>query len=278
MALLNFNAAEVEPSQGFQAVPTDWYTCTIEQSEMRATNDEKGAYLWLMFGIVDGEYAGQKLFTNLNIENANPKTVKIAYGQLSAIAHAVGVLNVENSELLHDIPLKVRAKYQPANPPYDEQNQLTAFKNVNEVTHSAGAVAAKPAKAAPATKAPPAAKASAKEAWKPKTPPPPAEETGEETAGDPDTSFPFGENAPEYIMLEAANGISREEYLENGWTDEDLIENAYMELFVPLADPEPVAKKAPPPPPKKTIAKPPVKSAAAAPAAGSQPWKKKPAA
>ena len=134
MAILNFDARTVNPDTSFEPVPAGWYNLMIDESEMKPTNDGTGAYLALGFKILDGQYAGRKLFARLNLQNSNPTAVEIAYKTLSSIAHAVGVLQVQDSAQLHGIPLKGKVKIRPAKGEYEASNDFSGFKNINEVT------------------------------------------------------------------------------------------------------------------------------------------------
>lgn len=134
MAMLNFDARTVNPDLSFDPIPAGWYNVQIVGSEMKPTNDGTGAYLNLEFVVLDGQYAGRKLFTRLNLQNANPTAVEIAYKTLSAIAHAVGVLQVQDSQQLHGIPLKGKVKIRPAKGEYEASNEFSGFKNINEST------------------------------------------------------------------------------------------------------------------------------------------------
>ena len=69
----------------------------IVNSEMRATTDGTGQLLWLELDVLEGAYAGRKLFDRLNLVNANPTTVEIAQRTLSAICHATGLMQVDYS-------------------------------------------------------------------------------------------------------------------------------------------------------------------------------------
>jgi hypothetical protein len=109
MVALNFDARTVEPSVGFDPVPAGWYQVMIDESGPMtpAKSNPQHAFLPLRFTIVDGQYKNKKLFARLNLVNGNEKAVQIAKSELSAIAHAVGVLVVEQSEQLHGKPLWV---------------------------------------------------------------------------------------------------------------------------------------------------------------------------
>lgn len=154
MAHLGFDATQVVPDSGqLDPIPAGWYNVMVDESELKPTSDGLGARLAVRFNVIDGQYANRKIYTGFNIRNANPVAQEIAFKQLSALAHAVGVLQVQDSNQLHSIPLKVRVKIRPPKDGYDAQNDITAFKNINEDVGTAGATASTPA--APAAPVPP---------------------------------------------------------------------------------------------------------------------------
>lgn len=155
MALLQFDARQVAPDQGFDTVPAGWYNVMVDESGIKPTKDGTGTLLNVRYTILDGQYQGRKIFGRFNIRNSNPTAQEIAYKQLSALAHAVGVLEIQDSEQLHGRPLKVKVKLVPASEDgkYEAKNEVTGWKNVNE---QVGAVASAPV-AAPQMFAPPAA-------------------------------------------------------------------------------------------------------------------------
>lgn len=162
MAHLGFDATQVPPDSGqLDPIPAGWYNVMVDESEIKPTSDGLGARLAVRFNVVDGEFANRKIYTGFNIRNANPVAQEIAFKQLSALAHAVGVLNIQDSQQLHGIPLKVRVKIKPPKDGYDAQNEITSYKDVNYVPDSKGGAASGPAApAAPAGfGAPPAAPA-----------------------------------------------------------------------------------------------------------------------
>ena len=108
MATLNFNANEVEPSKAFDPIPAGKYIAVITDSEMKETRAGTGRYLQLEFEITDGEYAGRKLWSRLNIENQNAEAVRMARADLSAICRAVNVLTPNDSADLHNLPLVIK--------------------------------------------------------------------------------------------------------------------------------------------------------------------------
>ena len=140
-AVLNFDASQVAPDTGSQdAIPAGWYDVLMEASEMKPTKDTTGAYLECKFNIIAPQaFSGKKVYARLNLRNANPTAQEIGYKQLSAICHATRVLQVSDSAQLHNIPLKIKVKLRKADAEYEASNEITAYKNINEVVTMPGA-------------------------------------------------------------------------------------------------------------------------------------------
>lgn len=159
MAQINFDARSVQPSTGIQdALPAGWYVATITESEMKPTKDGAGSYLSLTFQIAEPMFAAnRKVFGRLNLRNANPTAQEIAYKDLSAICHAVGIMQVQDSSQLHNIPLKIKLKVRAASGDYEASNDISTYKPVSEqvqLASPAAPVAGQQAK--PGTFQPPA--------------------------------------------------------------------------------------------------------------------------
>lgn len=128
MANLNFNAEHVDPTPRFDPLPAGEYTVIITASELKFTKSGDGQYLELTLEVQGGEFAGRKLFDRLNIYNSNRQAVEIAQRQLSQICHAVGVLQVEDSEQLHFKPLVAIVRIEPGRDGYDPKNVIKGYK------------------------------------------------------------------------------------------------------------------------------------------------------
>jgi hypothetical protein len=120
-----FDASGIEPTTPYEILPAGKYRAQIVESEMRVTKNGTGRFLWLMLDILDGEHKGRKLFDQLNLVNPNPTTVEIAQRTLSAICHATGKLQVNDSEELHLIPLTIQVKVKPPKNGYGESNAIS---------------------------------------------------------------------------------------------------------------------------------------------------------
>ena len=148
MASLNFNAANIEPQQSFDALPAGRYEVIIVDSEMKETKAGTGAYLMLTMEVIgDTKHSGRKLWTRLNLVNPNATAVSIAERELSAICHCVGIMEPGDSDELHNIPLTVDV-VQELNP---QSGQMT--NRIKGYSTATGAPAPKPSAAKPAAPA-----------------------------------------------------------------------------------------------------------------------------
>jgi hypothetical protein len=129
MVQINFDANQVAPNTGFQPVPEGWYNVAIDSSEIKPTKDKAGAFLELKCLIIDGEHTGKPVFIRLNVQNQNQQAVDIAYGELSAICHVIGVYQVADTSQMHGIPFQIKVVVRPAKGGYDESNDVKAYRD-----------------------------------------------------------------------------------------------------------------------------------------------------
>lgn len=185
MAILNLDLSNVQPSTGVQdPVPAGWYKAAMTASELKPTKDGSGERLACEYTILEGQFANRKLYDGFNIRNPSQDAMRIAYEQLAAVGTAVGVLQIGQSEQLHNIPMDVKVKLVAAqmemppagSPPgavptekYPPKNEIVAYRRAGT---GGPAVAAPAAPAfAPPPQAPAAAPAAA--AWTPPAAPQP---------------------------------------------------------------------------------------------------------
>ena len=117
----NFDARSVNPDQRPEPLPLDWYPVIITDSEVKETKDQTGMYLSLTLRIIPPHpKANREQQYNLNLKNNNQQTVDIAYRQLSAICHVVGVLQLQDTRQLHNIPFQAKIGPQTNDPSYGE--------------------------------------------------------------------------------------------------------------------------------------------------------------
>ena len=108
MAQLNFDSTGIDTTNTFDAIPAGDYEAMVTASEMKSTKMGDGQYLELSLEVQSGQYQGRKLWDRLNLQNRNPKAVEIAQKQLAQLCHATGILQVADSQQLHNRPIVVK--------------------------------------------------------------------------------------------------------------------------------------------------------------------------
>ena len=108
--LAGFNANEVQPNEGFSAVPAGDYQVIILKSELKKTKAGTGTGFNIEMQILNGPHQNRKLFTWINWTNPNPKAQQIGRGDVSAICRAVDTPNPNDFSELHNKPLTAVVK------------------------------------------------------------------------------------------------------------------------------------------------------------------------
>lgn len=158
MAALSFNATTVAPQATFTPIPAGTYLCTITDSEVKITQ-RGGTMAVFHLQVVDGEFSGRKLFARINVANPSPEAERIGQAQLSALCHAAGVLQLQDTAQVHGKVIRVRVKIRK-----DETGQ---YGDSNEVKGFEAVAGGAPAFSAPAgAAAAPAPAAAAVPPWK----------------------------------------------------------------------------------------------------------------
>ena len=154
-----FDANSVQPSTAYEPLPQGDYEVMIVDSNMESNKANTGQFLKLQLQVISGPRTNAVLFVRLNLINPNPKAVEIAQRDLSAICHAIGVLQVTDSVQLHNRPFVVKVTVKD-DPQYGLSNEVKGYKPMGQAQQAApAAVAPAPAYAAPAPAAAPAGNA-----------------------------------------------------------------------------------------------------------------------
>jgi len=127
MALLNFDANQVDPHVGFDPIPAGKYLAVITASEMKPTKNSAGRFLQVEYQVVDGPHKGRKLWSRHTLEHSNAQTVQIARGELSAICRAVGVMTPQDSAELHNLPLTITVKVKAREDTGEPTNEISGW-------------------------------------------------------------------------------------------------------------------------------------------------------
>lgn len=165
MASIAFDATTVEPSESFDVLPKGKYLCMAVASVIKPTKNGSGDYLEITFEVIDGQGKGRKIWERLNIRNQNKKAEEISQRQLSALCRCVGVMNLQDTDQLHNIPVMLNVDIEQREG-YDPQNRVKGY----EAAGNTAPVASNPAlrTPAPAAVAASAPAANSTPVWKKK--------------------------------------------------------------------------------------------------------------
>ncbi|NRA38574.1 MAG: DUF669 domain-containing protein [Planctomycetes bacterium] len=133
MVSMNFNATQHEPQNGeFDALPAGEYQACIVSSEIKDTKKRDGRYLELTIEIIDGQSKGRMVWERLNIQNPNADAVAIANGRLSAICHALAVMEISDSAQLHNKPMIIKVKKVKRADNGEWSNEIAGYFSMSE--------------------------------------------------------------------------------------------------------------------------------------------------
>lgn len=125
MAQLNFNAAEIDTTSR-DAIPSGTYEAVVTASEMRATKNGLGMGINLTFEIVsDGPAKGRKVFAWINYEHPKVEAQRIGREELASLCKAVGVVELDDTVQLHNLPLLITVALDKNDP---TRNVIKAYK------------------------------------------------------------------------------------------------------------------------------------------------------
>lgn len=115
-----------EITSDFEPIPQGEYQALISNSEMKDTAAGTGQYLKLEWTIQDQEYAGRKVFQNLNLVNPNKQAQNIAWAQFKEICAAMDLdyNDVEDASELHGNVVTVKLDIRPGQGKYGPQNTV----------------------------------------------------------------------------------------------------------------------------------------------------------
>jgi hypothetical protein len=161
MATIDFDPNEHEPAKDFGILPSGRYVAVITNTDIVDNRQQTGKVLKVEYSIIDGEHANRKLWSNVNLSNANPEAERIGKGELSAICAACGVTGkLTDTAVLHDIPIVLSVSIRKE-AGYADSNVVKGWSTAN-VTGDAPAAPTRPqAPAAPRAPAPAASKPAA---------------------------------------------------------------------------------------------------------------------
>ena len=122
-----FNSEEHDDIGDFSAIPAGEYHVKVKDSDMLENSKGTGSYAKFKFEIMEGEYKGRLLFTNLNLVHSNPAAVEMAEKTLATMCRACGKVSIDDTEELHGCEMMVKVTVKPATSQYAEANEVRNY-------------------------------------------------------------------------------------------------------------------------------------------------------
>lgn len=127
---IKFNANKWEPAKPIGAVPAGDYLVRIVKSEVIPTK-EQGKVTKIQVAvraqIEQGEFAGQLIFDRMLIKHPNETAVEIGSKRLSSLCHACDKISINETEVLHGIPVVAQVTLRPSEGKYPESNDVRCY-------------------------------------------------------------------------------------------------------------------------------------------------------
>lgn len=146
MPSLNFDATGYTPQErSYGVIPPGKYAAVINNTDIKATKAGDGQYLEIEFQIIDGDYAGRRVWERLNINNPNKKAEDIARERLAGLCQALGIATLTDSDQLIDGQVVMGLEIDRKEP---DRNRVSGFYAMDAAPATAPAKPAAPAPAA----------------------------------------------------------------------------------------------------------------------------------
>lgn len=145
MAQFQFNANDAPAAaapRNYGPLPAGDYPVVITRSDVKPTKAGTGHYIELEMQVTDGEFSGRRLWERLNVNNPNKTAEDIAKAALGALCMAVDVVDMDDTEQLHDIPFVIGVEIDRKEP---DRNRIVAYSKIISAPKAAPAPAPRPA-------------------------------------------------------------------------------------------------------------------------------------
>ncbi|MCX4027880.1 DUF669 domain-containing protein [Endozoicomonas sp. SM1973] len=104
MASFGFNTGEYDPNAGFEVLPAGDYIAMLVEADIKTNSKNTGQFINCKWLITEGEFANRNIFDAVNITHQNTMAEKLGRQRLSAIAHAIGIPDAQDTDQLLQKP------------------------------------------------------------------------------------------------------------------------------------------------------------------------------
>ena len=105
-----------------RVIPDGRYLAQIVASDVVDTKSGNGQRLIWTVDLLDGQFAGHRIYDSINTHNPSVKTVEVGRSRLSMVALSLGIATLDDSSDLHGIPFWAHVSTK------DERNEITYYE------------------------------------------------------------------------------------------------------------------------------------------------------
>lgn len=114
----------------FEPFPEGTYNLEFTDAEELATKNGEGKYVYVKAKVIDGEYKGRLIFSNITTVNKNEAAERIGHQQLNAIAKVLGFAQLDDVKEICYKQFSAAVKILPAKEGYPAKNAIDWAKTV----------------------------------------------------------------------------------------------------------------------------------------------------
>lgn len=132
MALLGYTISTQDIGQDIRSsdpVPVGWYDAKITEADLKDTKAGTGRYIKLRMDVTGPTHQGRVVFTNINIQNQNPKAEEIGHQQLGQLMKAIGIDSLSDTDQLIGTDLGIKVAIRKSEE-YGDQNEIKGYKSL----------------------------------------------------------------------------------------------------------------------------------------------------
>lgn len=131
MAQMNINTADLPDQDRFEPIPAGKYAVQIIESDSVALKTGNGESLNITLEVIEGDFAGRKVFDRLNYLHTNQIAQRIGQQGMKSICKAVGFEgHLSDSEVLHGIPLVAKIVIEQKDQNYEPKNVVKGYEAI----------------------------------------------------------------------------------------------------------------------------------------------------
>ena len=124
---MSFDLSNVK-AQGNETLAAGKYTVNVTNAELKDTKSGNGKYIKIELTVKDGDFTGRKIWSQINVVNANPKAEEIGRSQLKALLVSANHPNPDKLGSVTDLcGLTVGVKTKIKTDEYGEKAEVSYY-------------------------------------------------------------------------------------------------------------------------------------------------------